>query len=79
VPRERWGLTVIPQPSQHAPVRHYAAVASRSRARMTVIADQGSPVGVATLRLFRMRAISRADLSASSSNTGAGALAAPRG
>ena len=38
------------------------AAANRSRARITVIADQGLPVGVATLRSFRMRAISRADM-----------------
>jgi hypothetical protein len=42
---------------------------------MTVTADQGLPVGVATSRLFRMRAISRADLSAGSSNGGASAFA----
>jgi hypothetical protein len=41
--------------------------ASRFLARITVIADQGLPVGVGSLRSFRMRAISRADLPARSS------------
>ena len=53
----------------------YAACSTRSRARMTVIADHGFPVGVDTLRSFRMRAISRADLPANSSNSGASAFA----
>jgi hypothetical protein len=47
------GQRFVPNPLRQA--------ASRSRARMTVIADQGLPVGVATPRAFRMRAISRAD------------------
>jgi len=57
---------------QAAASRH---AARRSRTRMTVMADQGLPVGVATFRSFRMRAISRADLPASSSNSGASAFA----
>ena len=39
--------------------------ASRWRARLTVAADQGLPVGVATLRALKMRAILRADFPAS--------------
>jgi hypothetical protein len=35
--------------------------ASLSRARITVIADHGFPVGAATSRSFRMRGISRTD------------------
>jgi hypothetical protein len=38
--------------------RYSAYAAKRSRVRMTVIADHGLPVGVATLRSFWMRAIS---------------------
>jgi hypothetical protein len=43
--------------------------AKRLLARMTVIADQGLPVGAATLRSFRMRAISRALLQPAHRNT----------
>jgi hypothetical protein len=38
------------------------AAASRSRARMTVLADQGAPVGVTTLRALSSAAICRADM-----------------
>src|SRR5689334_7459845 len=38
--------------------------------RITVLADHGRPVGVATLRSFRIRAISWADLSANSAKMG---------
>jgi hypothetical protein len=39
-----------------------AHAASRFWALITVIADHGLPVGVGSLRSFKMRAISRADL-----------------
>jgi hypothetical protein len=42
---------------------------------MTVMVDHRLPLGVATPRSFRMRAISLDDLSASSSNNGASAFA----
>jgi hypothetical protein len=47
-----------------------AHAASRFWALITVIADHGLPVGVGSLRSFKMRAISRADLPARSANTG---------
>jgi hypothetical protein len=40
------------------------------RTRITVPADHGRPVGVATLRSFRIRAVSGADLSANSAKMG---------
>jgi hypothetical protein len=56
-------------------IEDQAAIVNRSHARITVTADHGLPVGVATLRSFRMRAISRAGLTCSSSNNGASAFA----
>jgi len=52
-----------------------AHAANRFWALITVIADHGLPVGVGSLRSFKMRAISRADLPASSANTGSSAFA----
>jgi hypothetical protein len=63
-------LSLLPICSRHAQQcapreAAYAPCSTRSRARMTVIADHGLPVDVDTLRSFRMRAISCAGVLAS--------------
>ena len=52
-----------------------APYAKRPRARMTVLADQGAPVGVSTWRAFNSVATARADIPANSERIGAMARA----
>jgi hypothetical protein len=51
-------------------VHFHPHAVSLARTRMTVSADQGLPLGVATLRAFSSAAAAFADSGASSANTG---------
>jgi hypothetical protein len=55
---------VCPATGGHpAPKLKSAGYIGRSRARMTVLADHGAPLGVSTWRAFNSAATARADLS----------------
>jgi hypothetical protein len=68
----------VPQRVATRPRAKSAVYISRSRARMTVLADHGAPLGVSTWRAFNSAATARADMPVNSERIGAMARARSR-